>query len=77
MLFYFCFVFLSYSFEISNRSTYFRRDDSEVISATLRLSPQINYCHTQDSKTTVPPCMIPLLFFVFFFVFFFFVLILA
>lgn len=30
------------------------RDNIDIISATLRLSPQINYCHTVDAKTTVP-----------------------
>jgi hypothetical protein len=33
-------------------------DHSEIISATLRLSPQMNYCHTVDAQTTVPTCMI-------------------
>lgn len=37
-----------------SESVHVLHENPEIISSTLRLTPQMNYCHTVDKTTTVP-----------------------
>lgn len=42
-------------------SVHILHENSDIISSTLRLTPQMNYCHTVDKVTVVPPGLLRLL----------------